>query len=109
MAFHLRVERVTYLSRADIWALDGKLLHGAIRNGDRAVVQTASGKTCKIGIKNGAMVDPAPPDRSWVTLVIDEPPCPIEELEGALLIGEEKTIDDVPESSTPRKARSTKK
>ncbi len=104
MAFRLRIERVTYLSKANIWALDGKLLDGVVRNGAVAVARTASGTTCDIRIQNGAMVDPAPlVDRSLVTLVIDEPPCPVEELEGSLLIGAERTTDSASEPSTAKK------
>ncbi len=81
------------------------MLDGVFRNGDVAVAQSASGKTCDIRLQNGAMVDPAPlADRSSVTLVIDEPPCPVEELEGALLTGVETTTDSVSESSTAKKS-----
>lgn len=98
MAFSLHVKRAGHLSSAGIWYLEGNLLSGVIQNG--ALAKVASG-TREIRIQNIAMVDPFPADLTYKTLVIDEPPFPIEELQGVFLIGVEETANNTSELPAP--------
>lgn len=84
MSFSFYVEHATHLPGADLWIVDGKLLSGDISAADTAVMTNSGSLT--IRIKNVAIVDPTV-DSSRMTLVIEEPPCPIENLEGSTLVG----------------------
>lgn len=92
--FRFRIDRTGHLSGTGVWFIDGRLEFGEMRTGSTAFAETASGKI-KVRIRNRAIVDPPPADRTRMMLAIEEPPCPIEELEGALLIGAEETANNI--------------
>lgn len=91
--FRFRIDRTGRLSGTGVRFMDGRLEFGEMRNGSTAFAETASGKI-EVTIRNRAIVDPPPADRTRMMLAIEEPPCPIEELEGALLIGAEETTNN---------------
>ncbi len=86
MSFNFHVEHAAHLPMADVWIVDGKLLSGDI-HAATTVAKTDSGPVA-IKVKNVAMIDP-PTDSSRMTLVIDKPPCSIENLEGTTLVSVE--------------------
>ena len=84
MPFRYVVEAATHLSAARAHVLDGRLESGTIRNGVRAIAQTVRGPV-PIVIRSVAFVHRSTVDPTLVTLQIEPPPVPLDELVGAVV------------------------
>lgn len=86
MKFEFQINNAGHLSSARTWFLDGTLEGGVIRPGSTGIV--AAQPERRIAVKSVALVNSKDAESNRLTLSINEPDFPIQELIGQRIVGE---------------------